>query len=102
MKLELIKQAGKIAGYNFVAENPAEERAVQALGEITVVETEEEPDEYLVCSVCGSKNVLIEAWIYANGGEYAGEAGCGEARCEDCNCEVKIILKKGQKEKKIE
>ena len=31
MKLELIKHAGKIAGYNFVPENPAEEKVLIAI-----------------------------------------------------------------------
>ncbi|GAB6013317.1 hypothetical protein [Viscerimonas tarda] len=31
MKLELLEHAGKIAGYNFIPENPAEENALKAV-----------------------------------------------------------------------
>jgi hypothetical protein len=137
MKLELLKHAGKIAGYHFVPENPAEESALKAisdglgkaeehpedvfgfyyagitegrlqfihrgfeaydiktltkLGEITVAEVEEEADEYLVCSECGSKNVQIKAWVYPNENNgYACDAE-DDAWCEDCDEHVSLDL----------
>jgi hypothetical protein len=74
-------------------------KTLTKLGEVTTSEVVEEPDEYLICSECGSKNVVIEAWIYVNGGEYAREAGYGATKCEDCLCEVELITKKVKKKK---
>jgi hypothetical protein len=116
MKLELLQHAGKIAGYNLVPENPAEEsvlktlfdkeqfpvreysekmqrfiradyalhdiRTLDKLGEITVEEVRKEPEEYLVCAKCGSKNVQVKAWVYPNDrNSYAGEVD-DDAWCE--------------------
>jgi Zn finger protein HypA/HybF involved in hydrogenase expression len=146
MKIELLKHAGKIAGYNFVPENPAETGALKVisdglgkaeehpedvfgfypagitdgslqfihrgfeaydiktltkLGEITVAEVEEEADEYLVCSECGSKNVQVRAWVDANTNRYESEID-GDAWCENCDEHVSLDLvkRKARKGKK--
>jgi Zn finger protein HypA/HybF involved in hydrogenase expression len=147
MKIELLKHAGRIAGYNLVPENPAETGALKAisdelgnakehpedafgfyyagimngspqfihkgfethdiktltkLGEITVAEVEEEADEYLVCSECGSKNVQVTAWVNANTNRYTGDTDDDEAWCEDCDEHVTLdlIKRKARKGKK--
>jgi hypothetical protein len=146
MKLELLQHAGKIAGYNLVPENPAEESVLKVIAkvyseaginiddkagfypacgtessrlqfirqeyepydvktlikfsEITVEEVREEPEGYLVCAKCGSKNVQVKAWVYPNdNNSYAGEVD-DDAWCEDCDEQVYLNLVKPKKRKR--
>ncbi|MDR2085788.1 MAG: hypothetical protein LBP72_01300 [Dysgonamonadaceae bacterium] len=126
MKLEVVKHAGKVAGYNFVPENPAEESALKALfdnekfpgrescgkilqfihadyalhdiktltklGEVTTAEVVDEPEEYLICSECGSTNVQVKIWVYPNeNNRYAGDVE-DDAWCDDCNKHISLDL----------
>ena len=77
-------------------------KTLTKLGEITVVDASEEKDEFLVCSKCGSKNVQVTAWVYANTNRYAGEAD-GDVWCEDCDEHttlnlIKLKVKKGNRD----
>jgi hypothetical protein len=73
---------------------PYDIKTLVKLGEITVAKDEEEPDECLVCSVCGSKNVQTKAWIYPNeNNSYACDAE-DDAWCENCDKHVSLDLLK--------
>ena len=40
----------------------------------------------LVCKVCGSKNIHIQAWVKPNSdNEYVDDIATTECWCEDCN-----------------
>jgi Zn finger protein HypA/HybF involved in hydrogenase expression len=77
-------------------------KTLTKLGEITVKEVVEEPEEYLVCAECGSRNVQVTAWVYPNeGNAYACEAG-EDAWCEECDEHVKLELIRGKRNEENE
>jgi len=39
----------------------------------------------IVCAVCGSQNVQIRVWVYANTHEIANWDGLDETSCDDCS-----------------
>lgn len=53
-------------------------------------------EEELVCSDCGSRDVQVLAWVWANTDEYAdSHSGTSEAWCERCRRHV-VLLTQGE------
>lgn len=53
-----------------------------------------DPSEILYCSVCGSRNVQMQAWCDANTHEYDCDVDGprNEERCWCCDCEEHVRL----------